>query len=210
MINIIITDDHSLIREGLKKLIEQRMGMQVTAECKTASELYDSLKQVDCQVLVLDINLPDKNGLELLKDLKITFPMLKILILSIHSEKMFAVRALKSGAAGYLTKSAASIELIRAIERISKGGRYVSESLAELLANNLGSPASEISHEKLSDREFQVLLHIGSGKTPQEITKKLSVSLSTINTYRQRILQKMDMKSNLELVRYCLKENLVD
>ncbi len=101
-------------------------------------------------------------------------------------------------------------ELIKAIERISKGSRYVSESLAEQLANNLGSPASEISHEKLSDREFQVMLHIGSGKTPQEITKKLSVSLSTVNTYRQRILQKMDMNSNLDLVRYCLKENLVD
>ena len=210
MINIIITDDHALIREGLKKLIEHRMGMQVTAECTCASEVYDSLKSAECDVLILDINLPDKSGLDLLKELKAIRPNLSVLMLSMHPERMYAVRALKSGASGYLTKSTAPTELIKAIERIWKGGRYVSEELADQLAVELRSPASDSSHEKLSDREFQVLLLIGAGKAPQEITNDLSVSLSTVNTYRQRVLLKMNVKSNQELIRYCLKNNLVD
>ncbi len=210
MINIIITDDHAIIREGLKKLIDERWGMQVTGECAQASDVFDAIKKVDCDVLVLDINLPDKNGLDLLKELKTVKPNLKVLMLSIHPERMYAVRALKSGAAGYLTKSAASAELIKAIERISKGGRYVSEELADQLAIALRSPASDIPHEKLSDREFQVLLLIGSGIAPQEMTDIMSVSLSTVNTYRQRILQKMNMRSSQEIIRYCIKSDLVE
>jgi len=210
LINIIITDDHALIREGLKKLIEQRMDMRVTAECTTASEVFDVLKRVDCDVLVLDINLPDKNGLDLLKELLATYKHLKVLILSMHPERMYAMRAIRVGAAGYLTKSTATTELIKAIDRIWKGGRYVSETVAEYLAIEVGAPPSESLHEKLSDREFQVLLLIGSGEAPQDMRKTLSVSLSTINTYRQRILQKMNMSSNQQLIRYCIKGNLVD
>lgn len=210
MINIIVTDDHSLIREGLKKLIDDRWGMQVSGECSKASEVFATVKNVDCDVLVLDINLPDKNGLDLLKELLGVKPGLKVLILSIHPEKMYAVRALKLGAFGYLTKACASIELIQAIERIYKGGRYVSEDLADQLALEIGSHQSSLPHEKLSDREFQVLLMIGSGKTTREVSNRLSVSLSTVNTYRQRTLNKMHMKSNPELIRYCIKQNLVD
>jgi len=210
LINIIITDDHALIREGLKRLIEQRMDMRVTAECTKASEVFDALKKADCDVLVLDINLPDKNGLDLLKELQATYKHLKVLILSMHPERMYAIRAIRLGAAGYLTKSTATIELLRAIDRIWKGGRYVSETVADYLAIEVGSPASESLHEKLSDREFQVLLLIGSGEAPRDMTKTLSVSLSTINTYRQRILQKMNMSSNQELIRYCIKGKLVD
>lgn len=210
MINIIITDDHTLIREGLKKLIGQRMDMQVAAECTKASEVLDALKSVECDVLVLDINLPDKNGLDLLRELKAFHPNLRVLILSMHPERMYAVRAIRSGAAGYLTKSSAPGELVKAIERIWKGGRYVSEELADLLAVEIESPVSETPHEKLSDREFQVLLLIGSGKATRDMAKELSVSLSAINTYRQRILRKMNMKSNPELIRYCIKNDLVD
>lgn len=210
MINIIVTDDHALIREGLKRLIEQRMDMRVTAECTTASEVFDALKKADCDVLVLDINLPDKNGLDLLKELRETYKHLKILILSMHPERMYAMRAIRLGAAGYLTKSTATTELIKAIDRIWKGGRYVSETVADYLAIEVGSPQTEYPHEKLSDREFQVLLLIGSGEAPQDMTKTLSVSLSTINTYRQRILQKMNMSSNQQLIRYCIKGKLVD
>ncbi len=210
MINIIITDDHALIREGLKKLIEGRMDMQVTAECSSAFEVFDAVKKVDCDVLVLDINLPDKNGLDLLKELRAVHKNLKVLILSMHPERMYALRALKSGAAGYLTKSTASTELIKAIDRIWRGGRYISEMVADCLALELESPQFEILHEKLSDREFQVLLLIGSGESPQNMTKTLSVSPSTISTYRQRILQKMNMSSNQELIRYCIKGKLVN
>jgi DNA-binding NarL/FixJ family response regulator len=210
LINVIITDDHPLIREGLKNLIDKRMGMQVTAECSKSSEVLDAIKIVNCDVLVLDINLPDKSGLDLLKELKAIAPNLKILILSMHPEKLYAVRALRSGASGYMTKMAASKELINAIERIWKGGRYVSVELADHLAIELGSHESDIPHEKLSDREFQVLLLIGSGKAPQQMTDILSVSLSTVNTYRQRILLKMKMQANQELIRYCIKNNLVD
>jgi len=210
VINIIITDDHALIREGLKKLIEKRMDMRVTAECKTASEVFDALNREDCDVLVLDINLPDKNGLDLLKELRAAHKNLKVLMLSMHPERMYALRAIKSGAAGYLTKSTASSELLNAIERIWKGGRYISEIVADHLAIEVGLPLCKSLHEKLSDREFQVLLLIGSGEAPQDMTKILSVSLSTINTYRQRILQKMNMSSNQELIRYCIKGELVD
>jgi DNA-binding NarL/FixJ family response regulator len=186
------------------------MGMQVTAECSKSSEVLDALKRAECDVLVLDINLPDRSGLDLLKELKATEPDLKVLMLSMHPEEMYAVRALKSGAAGYLTKIAAPKELIKAIERIWRGGRYVSEELADQLAVELGSPVSETPHESLSDREFQVLLLIGAGKAPQQMTDILSVSLSTINTYRQRILMKMNMGANPELIRYCIKNDLVD
>jgi len=210
LINIIITDDHALIREGLKRLIEQRMDMRVTAECTKASEVFDALKKADCDLLVLDINLPDKNGLDLLKELLATYKHLKVLILSMHPERMYAMRAIRVGAAGYLTKSTATTELIKAIDRIWKGGRYVSETVAEYLAIEVGAPPSESLHEKLSDREFQVLLLIGSGEAPQDMTKTLSVSLSTVNTYRQRILQKMNMSSNQQLIRYCIKGKLVD
>ena len=210
MINVIITDDHALIREGLKRLIDQRMGMRITAECSTASEVFDAVKTADCDVLVLDINLPDKNGLDLLKELLATHKNLKVLMLSMHPERMYAIRALKLGAAGYLTKSAASTELIKAIERIWKGGHYVNEKLADYLAVEIKSKPSDSPHEKLSDREFQVLLLIGSGKAPKDISKSLSVSQSTINTYRLRILEKMNLSSNQELIRYCIKGELVD
>jgi len=210
VINIIVTDDHALIREGLKKLIDDRWGMQVSGECSKASEVFETVRSVNCDVLVLDINLPDKNGLDLLKELLSVNPRLKVLILSIHPERMYAVRALKLGAFGYLTKSCAPIELIKAIERIYQGSRYVSETLADRLAVEVGSSQSSLPHEKLSDREFQVLLLIGSGKTLQEVCKALSVSLSTVNTYRRRILDKTYMQSNPEIIKYCIKKNLVD
>jgi DNA-binding NarL/FixJ family response regulator len=210
MIKIIIVDDHVLIREGLKKIIDGEWGMEVVAECTTSSSLLDIINKVEYDIIILDINLPDKSGLELLKDLIIRFPRIKVLILSIHPEERYAIRALKTGASGYLTKQSAAEELVKSIKRISQGGRYVSESLADKLAFNLTSPKSEKPHELLSDREFQVLLLIGSGKTIKETGEELSVSLSTINTYRKRIFEKMKLETNQELIRYTIINNLID
>jgi DNA-binding NarL/FixJ family response regulator len=210
MTKVIVVDDHSLIREGLKKLLVGQWDMEVVAECESASELMDKLKRVECDVVVLDINLPGKSGIEVLYDLKTQGPGVKTLVLSMYPEERFATRALKAGAMGYLNKKSASEELVRAIRRISRGGKYVSESLADQLVGELTHDKSATPHELLSDREFQVLMLIGAGKSVQEITDALSVSLSSVNTYRRRILDKMELKTTQELMRYAIKNGLVD
>lgn len=161
-------------------------------------------------MIILDINLPDQSGLDVLKELKSMHPDLKVLILSMYPEDRFAVRALKAGANGYVTKESANTELIKAIRKVMQGRKYVSESLAEKLAFGLESDSGRPPHEKLSDREFQVLCLLGSGSGINAIASRLSLSVSTVNTYRSRILEKMDMKTNMELIHYCVKNNLVD
>lgn len=210
MTKIIIVDDHTLIRNGFVKLITGKWGLEVVAECKSAFELMNTLKKVECDVIVLDINLPDKSGIEILYDLKTLHPKVKILILSMYPEESFAVRALKAGALGYLNKKSAADELVKAIRRVANGNKYVSESLAERLADAITQDDTNKPHELLSDREFQVLMLIGSGKSMQEITGALSVSLSTVNTYRRRILDKMNLETTQELIRYAIKNGLVD
>jgi DNA-binding NarL/FixJ family response regulator len=210
MSKIIIVDDHPLVREGFKKLIGESWGMEVVGECSTASEALETISQVECDVVVLDIGLPDKSGLEALKDIRIRKPEVRVLMLSIHPEERYAIRALRAGACGYLTKKSAAEDLIKAIQRIERGGRYVSEELADRLAYELSQDKSEVLHEKLSDREFEVLRLIGSGSTSQDIAKTLSISLSTVNTYRKRILSKMDMTSNQQLMRYAITNQLID
>ena len=210
MIKVMIADDHILIREGLKKILDREMDLEVVAEAQNAEEIFDHLKDNLCDVVILDISLPDKNGLDVLKDIRAMYPKVNVLIQSMHPEDRFAIRALKAGALGYITKESAPSELVKAIRKVINGRKYVSEQLAEQLAFSVGSNTNKPNHEKLSDREFQVFCMIGEGKTVQDISKTLSLSVSTINTYRVRIMEKMNMSSNLEIIHYSVQNKLVD
>ncbi|HET6266988.1 MAG TPA: response regulator transcription factor [Acidobacteriota bacterium] len=210
MIRILIADDHVLIREGLKKIIKEDSLMEVAAEAQDAREIFERLKQGKIDIVVLDLSLPGKNGLEILKDLKEQNPNLPVLILSMHPEDRFAVRALKAGASGYLTKESAAQELIKAIRHIVQGRKYVSPTLAENLALYLQEGTERPPHETLSDREYQILCLIAGGKTMKEIAQRLFLSISTVNTYRSRVLSKMNMKNDADLIRYAVQNRLVD
>lgn len=210
MIKVLIADDHILIREGLKKILDREIDLEVVAEAEKAAEVFEFLKNNECDVVILDIGLPDQNGLDVLKDLRMMYKDIKVLILSMHPEDRFAIRALKAGALGYITKESASSELVKAIRKVVQGRKYVSETLAEQLALGVGADTSKPLHERLSDREFQVFCMIGQGRTVHEIADSLSLSISTINTYRVRILEKMKMGSNLEIIHYTIQNNLVD
>lgn len=210
MIQILIVDDHPLIREGFKKIIGQEVDMKVVAECQNAAEVPDFLRDGECDVIVLDINLPGRSGLDLLAELPLRESGIKVLVLSMSPEKHFAMRALKSGASGYLTKDTAAEELVEAIRKVNNGGKYVSSTLGEQLANDLQHNHSGAAHEGLSGREFEVLLLIGAGMSAKDIKKKLKLSASTVKTYRQRILEKLNLQSTAEIIRYAVKNNLVD
>ncbi|MCI0692968.1 response regulator transcription factor [candidate division KSB1 bacterium] len=210
MIKILIADDHPLIREGFKKVVAQEIDMAVVAACQNAVEVLDFIRDGHCDVMVLDIDMPGKNGLDLLKELKARELDSKFLMLSIHPEERFAIRALKAGASGYIMKKSAAEELVAAIRKVHHGGKYVTPALAEKLAFDLETGAALAPHEKLSDREFQVFQLIAAGKTTNEIMKTLSLSLSSVHTYRRRIMEKMNVQSNLEMIRYAMKNNLVD
>lgn len=209
MINIQIADDHALIREGLKKILKNEPDMTLVGEAGNAIELMDQLKRNNASIVLLDISMPGESGLEALKELRRQYPRLPVLILSVHPEQRFAVRALRGGAAGYITKESAVEELVQAIRRIVGGGKYVSLSLAEQLASELDS-GGRPPHETLSDREYQVMCMIAAGKKSSEIAEELSVSLSTVNTYRNRIFEKMKMQSNVELTRYAIENQLIE
>jgi len=210
MLKVLIADDHALIREGLKKILRTAQEISEVREAGNAREVTEEVKKGDLDVVILDISLPGKNGLELLKDLKQDYPKLPVLILSMHPEDRFAVRALKSGASGYVTKESAVEELIKAIRKVVQGRRYVSQSLAEKLAFDLETDTGKPLHENLSDREYQVLCLIATGKTVRQIAGELFLSMSTVNTYRARILEKINMKTDAELIRYALQNQLID
>ncbi|MGQ9570310.1 MAG: response regulator [Thermodesulfovibrionales bacterium] len=210
MINILIADDHAVVREGLKQIISERPDMKVTAEASSSYEVLELIDKNSFDVVVLDIAMPGRGGLEVLREIKHRMPRLPVLILSMYPEEQYAVRVLKAGASGYMTKESAPHELINAISLVSKGGKYISPSLAERLALDLGISTDKPLHDSLSDREFQVMCMIASGKTLKEIAEQLSLSIKTISTYRSRILQKMNMKRNAELTHYAIKNHLVD
>lgn len=210
MINILIADDHAVVREGLKQIISERPDMKVTAEASSSYEVLELIDKNSFDVVVLDIAMPGRGGLEVLREIKHRRPRLPVLILSMYPEEQYAVRVLKAGASGYMTKESAPHELINAISLVSKGKKYISPSLAERLALDLGISTDKPLHDSLSDREFQVMCMIASGKTLKEIAEQLSLSIKTISTYRSRILQKMNMKSNAELTHYAIKNHLVD
>jgi two-component system invasion response regulator UvrY len=207
---VLIADDHAVFRRGLRETISESFPKVTFGEAKTAEETLESVRRHDWEILILDISMPGKSGLDILEDLKRLRPKLPILLLSMHPEEQFARRALKSGAAGYLTKESVPEELKEAVRKVVAGGRYVSATLAEKLAVDLGEGADIPIHELLSDREFQVLRMIASGKAVKEIAEELSLSVKTVSTYRARILVKTGMKTNAELIRYALQTQLVD
>lgn len=210
MNRILIADDHAVVRRGLKQIISDEPDFQVIGEAHDGQEALDLIARANCEAVVLDVTLPIKNGLVVLQEAKTTRPDLPILILSMHPEEQFAVRALKLGASGYLTKESAPDELINALRKVISGGKYVSATLAEQLVAELGSPVQRPNPDKLSEREFQVLQQIAAGRTISQIAEALTLSVKTVSTYRSRLLSKMKMKTNAELVRYAIQQGLID
>ncbi|HYQ89710.1 MAG TPA: response regulator transcription factor [Candidatus Binatia bacterium] len=210
MIRALITDDHAVVRRGLKELLTDSRKIEVLGEASNAREAMDQVRTGRWDVVILDINLPDRNGLDLLRDVKREKPDLPVLILSVCSEDQFAVRALRSGAAGYLTKASAPAQLVDAVEKVAGGGRYISPAVAERLAILVGSDREGMPHESLSEREYQVTRMLASGKTVSQIAAEMNLSVKTISTYRSRVLDKMGMRTNAELTYYAVRNQLVD
>ena len=210
MIRIIIADDHPIVRAGMKQIISEASDMMVADEASDGHKLLSKIKKGNFDVVILDITMPHMDGLDVLKQLKIEKPKLPVIILSIHPEDQYALRVLKEGASAYVTKTSAPDELINAIRKVFRGGKYISPSIAEKLAFQLDANFEEMPHEALSDREYQVLCTLASGKTVMEIADGLSLSAKTVSTYRSRILEKMDMKNNAELIHYAVQNKLVD
>jgi len=208
MTRIFIVDDHVLIREGLKKILSTEPDLTIAGEAQSGNEALEKLDTCPCDILILDIALPDKSGLEVLKEVKTRHSKLDVIILSIYPEERYAIRALIDGAVGYVTKNSAAEELILAIRTVLAGKKFVSPALTQELVDHLRIDEKRPAHEKLSDREFQVLLLIGSGQTVSQIADKLNLSVSTVNTYRTHILEKMNLKTNVELVRYVFENHL--
>lgn len=207
---ILIADDHPIVRKGLKETLADAFPRVTFGEAKTAQETVDRVGRENWDVVILDISMPGKSGLDILDDLHHMRPKLPVLLLSMHPEGQFARRALRSGAAGYLTKDSVPDELRDAVRRVQAGGRYVSASLAETLAFDLGRRADVPVHELLSDREFQVLRMLASGKTVKQISDEIALSVKTVSTYRARILTKTGMKTTAELIRYAIQLGLAD
>ncbi|HXX62385.1 MAG TPA: response regulator transcription factor [Bacteroidota bacterium] len=205
---VLIVDDHPIVRQGLRLVLDKSGEVEIVEEASDGDEAIEKARAAKPDLMLLDISMPGKSGLEVLKVLQAEMPQVRILILSTFPEKQYAVRCFANGAWGYLTKKSAPEELLDAIRKIMNGGKYVSASLGSLLADEIGSDVQRLPHERLSDREFQVLCLLGQGKTVSQIAENLSLSLSTINTYRAHILEKMNMETTAELVRYALDNNL--
>lgn len=210
MIKIFIADDHAVVREGLKQIISEVPDMYVAGEADNGDDVLTMMDSHSYDVLILDITMPGPNILDLLKQLTHQTPWLPILVLSIHPEEQYAVRVLRAGASGYLTKESAPEELVNAIRKVSSGGKYVSAALAEKLLFTLGTDQDQMPHDHLSDREFQSFCMIASGKSIKDIAHELNLSEKTISTYRARVLQKMNMKNNAEITHYAFKYGLVN
>jgi two-component system invasion response regulator UvrY len=209
MIRLLVADDHTIVRRGLEQIIAGTSDIVVADEARNGQEVLEKISRNSYDLVLLDISMPGRDGLEILKELKGLKPKQAVLMLSMYPEEQYAVRALRSGAAGYLTKESAPDELIAAIRKVFSGGKYVSSALAERLAAKIGAESDRPLHELLSDREYQIMCMIASGRTPTDIAGHLSLSVKTISTYRTRILAKMHMKSNAEITRYALQNNLV-
>jgi DNA-binding NarL/FixJ family response regulator len=209
MIKVLIADDHTLVRKGLKEILSETSDIVVADEASNGQEVLDKVSTNDYDVILLDLTMPVKSGLDILKQLREEKPHIHILVLSMHPEEQYAVRILRAGASGYLTKASATDELIEAIRKVSSGGKYISSTLAEKLALALEEGVEKPLHESLSDREYQVMCIIASGKTIKEIADELNLSINTVSTLRTRILKKMKMKNNAEITYYAIKNGLV-
>ena len=210
MLRILIADDHAIVREGIKQILIEIPDKVKTDEAINGQEVLQKVWENKYDIVLLDISMPGRSGLDILKQLKSEKPDLKVLILSMHPEEQYAVRALKAGASGYLTKESTPLELTEAIKKVSLGKKYVSASLAETLASHLEDAAEKPLHETLSNREFEVMCMIASGKAAKVIADDLSLSVKTISTYRTRILDKMKLKNNAQITHYTIQNGLVD
>jgi DNA-binding NarL/FixJ family response regulator len=209
VIKILVADDHPIVRRGLKQIIADNPDMVVTVEAADGQEVLSQVWKNEFDVVLLDISMPVRNGLDILKQLKSQKPRLAVLLLSVHPEEQYALRALKAGAAGYVTKDRAPEELISAIRTVASGKKYISPSLAQTLASTAGGAATGLLHEILSDREYSVLRLIAAGRTKIKIAEELSVSPKTVSTYRSRLLKKMGLKTDAEIVRYAIENRLL-
>ena len=209
MINVLIADDHTVVRQGLKQILSEDPQLSVVGEAADGNEVLTALETLSVDALVLDITMPGRNGLDVLKEVKRKRPTLPVLVLSMHPEDQFAIRILRAGAAGYITKESAPEELVGALRKVCSGGKYVSPQLAEKLAVFIGDETTRPPHEKLSDREFEVLRMLALGKTVTEVAEELLLSVKTVSTYRSRVLEKMKMTSNADLTRYALQNGLI-
>ena len=209
-IRVFIADDHAIVREGLKQILAEQRDIVVAGEAENGLDAIKLFRKSRCHVMLLDISMPDRNGIEVLKQIKQERPELAVLMLSMHREDQYAIRALKAGAAGYLTKQSAPRELVTAIRQVAGGQKYVSATLAQALASQVGADHEAPPHDSLSDREFQTLTMIASGKTVSEIARELSLSVKTVSEYRARLLAKMNLKTSAELTHYAIRNQLVE
>ena len=209
-IRVLIADDHAIVRQGLRQILSDTPDLTVSGEAENGVQAVQMVRTGEWDVVLMDVSMPDRNGIDALKIIKKEFPRLPVLILSMYPEEQYAIRALKAGAAGYLTKQSAPELLVTAIRQVASGKKYVSPSLAEELANAIGDDSERLPHEKLSDREYQTLCMIASGKTPTEIAEALNLSVKTVSVYRARLLEKMNLRNNAELTHYGLKHGLAE
>ena len=210
MIQVLIADDHAILRRGLAQIISEAGDMEVCAEAETGAQTVKLARENAVDVVLLDITMPDRNGLDTLKQLKKEKPKLSVLMLSMHPEETYALRAIKAGASGYLNKQSAPAQLVTAIRQVAGGRRYISPAVAEELAGTIADGSDRPAHATLSDREYETMRLIASGKTLTEIAEEMHLSVKTVSVYRARVLQKMQLKNNAELTHYALKEQLVD
>lgn len=210
MIKVFIADDHAVVREGIKHIFSEAPEIHVAGEASNGQEVLETISKKNYDLLLLDIAMPGRDGLEVLKEVKMQQPKLPVLILSMFPEEQYALRALKSGASGYLTKDSIPNELLKAVRKVLRGGIYISSSFSEKLLTDIASDIQKPLHEMLSDREFQIMRMIAKGKTINEIADELSLSAKTVYTYRARILDKMGIKNNMELTHYVTKYGLID
>ena len=210
MIRVIIADDHAILRQGLRQILAAHPEFEVVGEAANYSEVMHQVRGTPCNALVLDIAMPGKNGIETLKQVKREFPKLAVLVLSMYPEDQYAVRALRAGAAGYLTKMAAAEQLVDALRVVTRGRKYITAELAQSLAESIGGDSDVPAHELLSDREFQTLRLIAAGRTVAQIGEELALSPKTVSVYRARLLGKLQLQSNAELTRFALEHGLIE
>lgn len=208
-IKVLVADDHEIVRQGLKTIISEHSDLSIAGEAENGNQVLKILKKTKVDVVLLDFDMPEKNGLDTLIELKALYPKLPVMILSIFSEDHYGTRFLKAGASGYLQKSSATDQLIDAIRKVFNGGKYISSALTDRLVTNLNRDHERPLHESLTDREFQVFCLLATGKKLKEIADELCLSINTISTYRSRILQKMDLKSNADVIHYAINNKLI-
>ena len=209
MLRILIADDHAIIRKGLKQILLEEYPSAIIEEVGDAEAVINKTIGNEWDIIICDLSMPGRSGLDVLQHVKQNFLKMPVLILSIHPEEQYAIRAIRAGAAGYLSKDAATEELVKAVQRILQGRKYISASLAEIMASELDQDVTKPPHELLSDREFHVFKLIAAGKAVSEIAEQLSLSITTVSTYRARILEKMDIKTNADMTRYALEKKLI-